>query len=264
MTSKPISPRTESEYRRALTHCFGEGLPSGPVKIDLSGVTPSRMTVIKSAVRWALDRDDARCASILASLPQLPWSVKRAVEIPAEAEMLKYEQATSALPIGRRELALLPLRMGLRASEVTGLQRRAVQRAAEHGELVVLRKGGKEAKLPASHCVELFSGLLETVKLQANSTFGTVRGSAWSTAGEILSSGLPISQYHALRSLVRSTGKQAGLEGLRPHKLRHAFATRMMKKGAPLSVVQWMLGHADVKTTLLYVHPSAEDAVKYL
>jgi integrase len=65
----------------------------------------------------------------------------------------------------------------------------------------------------------------------------------------------------ALRRRYTATLRRAGLRSLRFHDLRHTFGTRMIAKADIRRVQEWM-GHADVQTTMKYLHyvPRDDDA----
>ena len=65
----------------------------------------------------------------------------------------------------------------------------------------------------------------------------------------------------ALRRRYKAALGRAGLRPLRFHDLRHTFGTRMIAKADIRRVQEWM-GHADVQTTMHYLHyaPREEDA----
>ncbi len=58
-----------------------------------------------------------------------------------------------------------------------------------------------------------------------------------------------------IQKAVRQAAKNAGINKLvSPHTFRHTFATQLLQNGYDIRTVQELLGHKDVKTTMIYTH----------
>ena len=62
----------------------------------------------------------------------------------------------------------------------------------------------------------------------------------------------------AFQYTVKKHLKEAGIKGASVHTLRHTFATHHVARGTDLRTVQEALGHADLKTTSIYVQLARE------
>jgi site-specific recombinase XerD len=56
----------------------------------------------------------------------------------------------------------------------------------------------------------------------------------------------------AILQILRKRAAQAGVDAFSPHDLRRTTATTLLERGVDLAVVQKVLGHADVSTTVIY------------
>ncbi len=162
------------------------------------------------------------------------------------------EQPRGSSPAMLRDRALLETMYacGLRASEAIGLKLSELD--LEAGILRACGKGSKERIVPiGSKAIEALSAYLEQGRPRLVGLGEEVRVFVNLRGGGLTRQGLyKIVQRHA---------RTAGLERrMSPHTLRHTFATHLLAGGCDLRSLQEMLGHADIGTTQVYTHLSAD------
>jgi integrase/recombinase XerD len=181
---------------------------------------------------------------------------KRAQRLPhvlARAEVQRLlAQPSGTDPAALRDRALLELMYacGLRASEAITLEVGDLD--LEAGVLRARGKGSKERLVPiGSEAVRAVRHYLSRGRPRLAGERAERRLFVNQRGGELTRQGLyKIVQRHA---------RGAGLaDKMSPHTLRHTFATHLLAGGCDLRSLQEMLGHADIATTQIYTHLSAE------
>src|SRR5262245_5670347 len=64
--------------------------------------------------------------------------------------------------------------------------------------------------------------------------------------------------YHSFRTAFEHAVRQAEIDDLTFHDLRHTFASRLVMSGVDLPTVQALLGHKDITMTLRYTHLTSD------
>ncbi|MDP9843697.1 tyrosine-type recombinase/integrase [Streptosporangium lutulentum] len=193
--------------------------------------------------------------------PGLRLAVKRArVPKPGAPEALTRAQENAVRRAadrrGPRDAALIAVLLGTgaRAEECQRLSIADVPITARSGTARLLGKGDevRTVPLPIPARERLSAWLLARTELL------TARPALAETAGDGLWTGQRGRlSVDGVTDVVRAVGKAADLPGLRPHRLRHTYATRLREAGADHAQIQALLGHASIETTARYFRASA-------
>jgi integrase len=143
-----------------------------------------------------------------------------------------------------RNVLLIGLHTGLRRTEILTLHKSQVDLARNIIELQAHQTKGK--KFRAVPISETLRPLL--VELCANV-------SASGYLFENPKTGKPITD---IKKGWAAALRNAGIAHIRFHDIRHTFGTRAVDGGAPLSAVKDVMGHADIRTTMRYIHATDE------
>jgi integrase/recombinase XerD len=161
-------------------------------------------------------------------------------------------QPSGSDPCAQRDRALLELMYacGLRVSEAIRLELSDVD--FEERLLRARGKGAKERIVPI--------GRHAAIALRAYCASGrhALLGGRAHAKLFLNSRGTGLTRQ-GLYKIIQGHARRAGLEHkMSPHTLRHSFATHLLAGGCDLRSLQEMLGHADLATTQVYTHLSAE------
>jgi integrase/recombinase XerD len=166
------------------------------------------------------------------------------------AELLRQPRGTDPAALRDRALLETMYACGLRASEAIGLEVADVD--LEAGLLRARGKGAKERLVPiGSAAARALGAYVERGRPK-------LVGERWEACLFVNQRGAGLTRQ-GLYKIVQRHAAGAGLAAkMSPHTLRHTFATHLLAGGCDLRSLQEMLGHADIATTQLYTHMSAE------
>ena len=141
---------------------------------------------------------------------------------------------------------------GLRVSELVSIKLSNL--SEDLNSIRILGKGNKERVIPLAKITKKI--LSQYLSSSQYLKFKTRFDNLWlfpSKRGHITRQ----TYYYKLKSIAIKSGLSTNK--ISPHMLRHAFASHMLKNGADLKVIQYLLGHEDISTVQIYTHVNLKD-----
>ena len=139
---------------------------------------------------------------------------------------------------------------GMRVSEVVHLQKANVN--LDIGFLRCVGKGNKERVIPlGKKAAASISRYLQVSRPH----FLKTKASEFLFVSRL---GKKLSRQSMWKMIKRYARAARIKKPIKPHILRHSFATHLLERGADLRSVQEMLGHSNISTTQIYTHINKE------
>lgn len=270
LRGKNYSARTVDTYRKDLERLIailGDGataealswerlslVQGGLAERGLSAVSLRKyVSAVRSFCGWLvkaghLDSDPSQALD----MPRKPDAVPSSLTLPELRLLWAYITAVPADGTPRQQwtwrrnglLLCLCLFAGLRRSEATGLRWEHIDLAG--GVLTVARGKGGKARLVPIH---------PQLRQQLES-FAPAEERRPGRAVLCTPEGRPLS-FQAAGHIIERWAVKA-VPGLHLHRLRHTFATQILKAGGDIRNIQMLLGHASLETTAAYLRVDVE------
>ena len=215
------------------------------------GTVARRFSALRAFIRFCLE--EKRLSEDVTELISGPSLKRKLPDVLTIEEMERLLSIPSRHePRGLRDLAMIELfySSGLRVSELCELTLN--QLILNESVIRVHGKGDRERFVPLGS--NALTALRNYLTIARPSFVKAKTGS-----GVFLSNrGQPISRK-TVWVMLKKAAEQAGIpKNVKPHILRHSFATHLLSGGANLRAIQEMLGHADIATTQIYTSVDRE------
>ncbi len=234
---------TAAELRDFVYHLKDQGLQPTSIRRSISAARTYFAFLLAEGIVVSDPSDRLELPKTWRRLPDVisREEAQRLLEAPDVADRLYW-----------RDKALLEFAYatGVRVSELITIQVRDL--ALDEGFATVFGKGAKERVVPVGRSA------VRALRLYLRELRPTlVRGRA-EGAVFLSGQGRPLSRMGVWKILRKHVQRAGITKRVKPHTIRHSFATHLLEGGADLAAVQEMLGHADIATTQIYTHVDRE------
>jgi site-specific recombinase XerD len=187
----------------------------------------------------------------MAHFPRVKQPARKLPETLTEEEvprLLMHPKDDTVIGVRDRAILMLLYATGIRASECAGIGEKDVD--LERRTVRVRGKGGHDRTIP-----------LNVTVVKALAVYMLARGGKGERTGPFFVSrkGRRMGRS-TIYDVVRRHARGARLEKrVSPHRLRHAFATHLVRKGENIVTIRDLLGHRQISSTQIYLHMTAMD-----
>ncbi|MBI5468090.1 MAG: site-specific tyrosine recombinase XerD [Deltaproteobacteria bacterium] len=197
---------------------------------------------------------EGRISSSPCSDVDIPRMQRRLPEFLTFEEVEKLLEAPKTEGIhGLRDKAMLETlyATGLRVSELVSLKLNDIN--LQGGYLTAFGKGSKERLVPLGESAMVW------LKRYMDEARGAFLKGKQNRFLFVTGRGTGMTRQN-FWVIIKNSALRAGIDRkkIKPHIIRHSFATHLLERGADLRMVQMMLGHADISSTQIYTHITNE------
>lgn len=236
LKEKPVTDLTADDLKRYMQFCMEKGGIS-------ENTAHSRLNALKFYFEQVLHRE------------KFFWEIPRPKKKQQLPKVFSQNDVTAIINsihnVKHKTMVMLAYSAGLRVSEVVALKTYQV----DSSRMTIFLQAAKGKK---DRVVTLSPVLLVMLREYAREYKPGKRGYLF----EGVEKGTPYST-RSLQEVLAKAKKKAGV--MKPgsvHSLRHSFATHLVERGTDVTMLQKLLGHNDLKTTMLYLHTSNKDLLK--
>lgn len=261
VVERGLAPQTVMRYtktaRRFLMDCSTAGVqPSALTGAEVNafliaecgrvsaGSAKGRVAELRSLLRFLFIAEVITVRLGTAVPPVGGWRLATVPPTMTTAEVQALlDQCDRSIDVGVRNFAMLTLvaRLGLRSIEVARLELDDLDWRA--GEIVVRGKGHRMDRLPLP--ADVGEAVVEHLcRRHAAAGYRQVFVLLKAPHGPI--------RAELVNDITKQACQRAGQRRVGPHRLRHALAAELLRRGAGLTAIGQVLRHQDLATTALY------------
>ena len=248
-----VTPLDILEHREYLQHT--QRLKANSVNRKLSSISAFFRWAVKTGLIQVNPAQNIKAVRQSQSAPRWlnkreQFALLRTVEKDVQNAKLNYPKRWRTRQRDASIVQIL-LNTGIRLGELCALTLADIQLSERKGNLLVRHgKGNKEREIPLNAQARLALKKWLALRPERNNKY------TWIAVEEESEGAL---SGRAIQRILARYGREAQIEKLTPHILRHTFAKNLVNQGVSLEKIAMLLGHSNLNTTRVYITPSKHD-----